>query len=824
MHRNLQFDIILLVLNMFKNDLIKHRILQKCLILKTHTPIRSSPILSLRVLYSTINKMSNKETSSSSLDRSIMRATPASYINLSVVSNGFMNSPKSCVIRLDSSRILINCGEGTERSVARGKLGISRIDSILLTRFDWSTIGGIQGLCQNLISENGFKSEKQISLHAPIDFKLNNKYLSIKKFLFPKEMKVDQHDYFKKSEFRGEQFNLQQFTFNSSKTNEPVCSYLFNFIRAEPNINKEKLDAKLVEFNFKPGPWISRFIKKGLDFESDGPNGKVLIKASDLLDYSNSTEHNILFLDLPDLKCLDKLKHTVLNPDSVKKMTLIVHMSNSDILNNREYIEYIKELKNAETIHLFLDEKYPNIDLPQCFELQAKLNLINEDIFKLMPVQSREFASLFNSANSSLRQLQKEIKIVQGQTGMEFKMRPMLTLNLAEVNGPIDNNESRNKIFEYYENVLSGRLDYEKSESEERILSELKEKIQVLENREQSLALNSSNKEKKYPNILFLGTNSANPTSTRNVSSIIIQINQEKNFLFDCGEFTIGQLTKYYDQQRRDHELIKLKAIFISHNHLDHHFGLTGVLKTRIEAFERSGVEYEKLVLFYPTNLKNILNFSSDLIFDKRLFRDYVELVPNNCIQHYENWPSSSQNMPNYQMLLKKLGLFSIKTTSVDHIPFSYGICLDIDVKNDCQNSEKSGFRLVYSGDCRPSENLVALGKDCDLLIHECTFDNTCQQEAIKKRHSTLDEALEISKKMNAKYTIFTHFSSRYSKFSIADEINKQNCAFAFDFMSVDPSTFHLMNQNLLEYLNVIFKKYLHDYEEVKNKKIKISS
>ncbi len=32
------------------------------------------------------------------------------------------------------------------------------------------------------------------------------------------------------------------------------------------------------------------------------------------------------------------------------------------------------------------------------------------------------------------------------------------------------------------------------------------------------------------------------------------------------------------------------------------------------------------------------------------------------------------------------------------------------------------GMRVVYSGDCRPSESLAAVGRGCALLIHEATF------------------------------------------------------------------------------------------------------
>jgi len=57
---------------------------------------------------------------------------------------------------------------------------------------------------------------------------------------------------------------------------------------------------------------------------------------------------------------------------------------------------------------------------------------------------------------------------------------------------------------------------------------------------------------------------------------------------------------------------------------------------------------------------------------------------------------------------------------------------------------------------------LVKAGIDCDLLIHEATFDDSKQEDAVKKRHSTSSEARRMAEQMHAKHTVLTHFSQRY--------------------------------------------------------------
>ncbi|WP_334326023.1 MBL fold metallo-hydrolase, partial [Gilliamella apicola] len=77
--------------------------------------------------------------------------------------------------------------------------------------------------------------------------------------------------------------------------------------------------------------------------------------------------------------------------------------------------------------------------------------------------------------------------------------------------------------------------------------------------------------------LTFLGTSAGKPTDERNVSSIMLDVRQERGrlWLFDCGEATQMQM------QKANFSLSKLEMIFITHLHGDHLFGLPGVLTTR---------------------------------------------------------------------------------------------------------------------------------------------------------------------------------------------------------------------------------------------------
>ncbi|KAL0067581.1 hypothetical protein AAF712_005296 [Marasmius tenuissimus] len=68
-------------------------------------------------------------------------------------------------------------------------------------------------------------------------------------------------------------------------------------------------------------------------------------------------------------------------------------------------------------------------------------------------------------------------------------------------------------------------------------------------------------------NITFLGTASAQPSSTRNHSALALRLGSDV-WIFDCGEATQHQL------QKSSVKMGRIEKIFITHTHGDHIFGL----------------------------------------------------------------------------------------------------------------------------------------------------------------------------------------------------------------------------------------------------------
>lgn len=152
-----------------------------------------------------------------------------------------------------------------------------------------------------------------------------------------------------------------------------------------------------------------------------------------------------------------------------------------------------------------------------------------------------------------------------------------------------------------------------------------------------------------------------------------------------------------------------------------------------------------------------------------------------------------------------------MKTCAVDHFRKSYALALEFSYRNDAETGK---FKLAYSGDTGPCDDFVKLGKNYDLLIHEATFQSELKDQAEKHHHSTIAMAIEQSRKMQAKHTVLTHFSSRYHIIPYIEGKLDENIGIAFDYMEVTPDD--------LPRLNSLYEKYeqtfVHAAEHLKRK------
>jgi ribonuclease Z len=270
--------------------------------------------------------------------------------------------------------------------------------------------------------------------------------------------------------------------------------------------------------------------------------------------------------------------------------------------------------------------------------------------------------------------------------------------------------------------------------------------------------------------LFFTGTGSALPCKHRNVTGMCLTMANGNSMLLDIGEGTVGQILRARAGDNSNHTttadtLAKIRAVWISHPHADHHLGILRLLS------ERNAQEHP-LLLLAPTSLFRFLREYESV--DPDIQKSYIAIDCKDLVQ---------ENPPVVAMLQQALGVTGCRSVPVAHCAHSYAVVLD----------GTSFGRLAYSGDCRPSRELAVAGQGADVLIHEATFEDGMEVEAALKRHSTVGEALSVAHQMQAKCTILTHFSQRYPKIppTPAQEQGIMPIIFAFDYMQLTPQTLH---------------------------------
>jgi ribonuclease Z len=296
--------------------------------------------------------------------------------------------------------------------------------------------------------------------------------------------------------------------------------------------------------------------------------------------------------------------------------------------------------------------------------------------------------------------------------------------------------------------------------------------------------------------LIILGSSAAIPVRERNLPSIALKYKDEI-FLFDCGE----------DLQRRiidaGLKFNKTLKILISHFHGDHIIGLPGLL------FRFGLIDRDKpVIIIGPRNLflylylhKKILGLKADypisiieidhlnnkliefkgldseqpikeseiknnVIYDsKRYALKYCE-VEHSILTFGYSFIEKPRNGKFFPEKARELGIPESKLWKKMHegeiIEFK-GKIID-PLKEGIVGPKRPGRKITYSGDTAPSENLIKLGKDSDILIHEATFSKELFETAKEKQHSTSVDAAKAAIKMNAKQLILTHISSRYQE------------------------------------------------------------
>ena len=275
-------------------------------------------------------------------------------------------------------------------------------------------------------------------------------------------------------------------------------------------------------------------------------------------------------------------------------------------------------------------------------------------------------------------------------------------------------------------------------------------------------------------NFVFLGTGAGVPAKARNVSSVALQLLEERRatWLFDCGEATQHQIL------RTSVKPSKIEKIFITHLHGDHIFGLPGLLGSR--SFQGGT---DELTVYGPKGIKQYIMTSLQVSGTHLKYDLQIEEIEEGIVFQDDSFTVEALKLEHgiasygYRIIerdrpgelqvdaLKQLGVkpgpIFKKIKNGEQIQLENGTVIN---GSDFVGEPKKGQVIAILGDTRVCANSVELARDCDYLIHEATFSAENAKMAYEFNHSTTAQAAEIALKAKAKHLILTHISSRYLK------------------------------------------------------------
>lgn len=278
----------------------------------------------------------------------------------------------------------------------------------------------------------------------------------------------------------------------------------------------------------------------------------------------------------------------------------------------------------------------------------------------------------------------------------------------------------------------------------------------------------------------FLGTSAGLPTRERNVTALALSLAEQRDwYLVDCGEGTQQQL------QHTRYTPAHLRAIFITHIHGDHCYGLPGLI-----ASAQMGGRSAPLTICAPAGI-------AEFIDAVRRYTDLRQLsYPLHFVRsdspdfRYDDGTVSvssielSHRVPSYAYRFtetvheRQLDPQRLLAQAVPRGPLwgelQHGNSVQLPDGRTITAAEvclpqRAPRRIVVGGDNDRPHLLAEALRDCDVMVHEATFtEDVLARVGPQYQHSTAAQVAATAQQAQLPHLVLTHFSQRYRRHAAA--------------------------------------------------------
>jgi ribonuclease Z len=271
----------------------------------------------------------------------------------------------------------------------------------------------------------------------------------------------------------------------------------------------------------------------------------------------------------------------------------------------------------------------------------------------------------------------------------------------------------------------------------------------------------------------FLGTSSGTPSKTRNVSGLALRLSGSSHWsLIDCGEGTQHQIL------RTNLSLHELRAVFITHMHGDHCYGLPGLLASA-GMLNRSA----PLILVGPPELWTFvegvmattqlgLPYPLEFVDVHRL--DAAEVLPGLAVHA----TALSHRLPSWaysfteRSVERHLDGERLHAAGVQRGPAWGQLQRGEEVvledgrvlrPEDFLLAPRKPRKVIVAGDNDRPELLVDEARTAEVLVHEATYtEPILQKVGPAPQHSSAAMTARAAGEAGVPNLVLTHFSPRY--------------------------------------------------------------